>query len=178
MTLADYQRFIVGEFARFELRYAGKPYEEHLIAVREVLTRFGFIETIYPELHGGAIGHDYFEDVPPMRKVSSEILLRELRAMEVEEEWLQLALSVTNEPGINRAEKASKTYPKIVTNWKSIGLKLSDRIANTEYSLNAAGRGSLLKMYTKEYPKFREALKANSPEELDKMWEYLESISL
>lgn len=83
----------------------------------------------------------------------------------------RLVFSVTNEPGVNRKERAAKTYPKIMAAGRdAVLIKLCDRIANVEHSI--AHNHSMFKMYKKEYPKFRAALKL--PGELKEAWARLD----
>jgi hypothetical protein len=51
-----------------------------------------------------------------------------------------MAEAVTNEPGRNRAEKFRKTAPKILGVPGAKILKLADRIANLERSIETGGR--------------------------------------
>ena len=100
----------------------------------------------------------------------------------------ELVFAVTDELGRNRKERSAKTYPKIQGNIAATALKLADRIANIENG-NVEG-GSMLQMYRKEYPHFRETLNVgpsqhgNLPiahidpglliEPVQKMWEHLD----
>jgi (p)ppGpp synthase/HD superfamily hydrolase len=64
---------------------------------------------------------------------------------------------VTDEQGANRAERHKKTYPKTASDQAYTIVKLADRIANMRESEKTSP--GLLKMYRREYPEFRKALK-------------------
>lgn len=69
-----------------------------------------------------------------------------------------LVWAVTSEPGKNRHERNTATYPKIRTAGDhAILLKLADRLANVHSCW--ATRSGLLFMYHREYPEFRNALR-------------------
>lgn len=64
---------------------------------------------------------------------------------------------VTDEPGENRKERKLRTYPKIKAGGDApILIKLGDRIANVEYSLDV--KDSRFNMYFKEQPMFMREL--------------------
>lgn len=142
--------------------YGGdKPYTYHLRMVRDNVLKF------HPYLPYGlsieviviaAWLHDVIEDCG----VTQEDLAREFG-----EEVAALVFSVTNEAGKNRKERNEKTYHKIRETVSSVFLKLMDRIANIE-------TGGKTDMYKKEYPAFKAALYREG--ELDKVWEYLDSL--
>ena len=86
-----------------------------------------------------------------------------------------LVYRVTNEPGHNRREKNTKTYPKIRCSLDAVRLKLADRIANVEESFRS--RDVMLSMYRKEWPFFREALyRDTDPEDIQQMWKHLQGL--
>lgn len=124
----------------------GLPYVFHLDMVADVLRDFG--EPPSSILHVAAYLHDVLEDVPRMT--------REALQNQFGEEIATLVWHVTNEPGANRAERHAKTYPKIASSLNAIRLKLADRIANVQYSLD--NESPHLGMYIDEYPAFRAAL--------------------
>ena len=143
--------------------YDGKPYRVHLDHVVEVLVRFGIRAT--PVLEAAWL-HDVLEDT----SVTADTLRERFGYGPA-----RIVYAVTNEPGANRKERAIKTYPKI--RWHGINavvLKVADRIANTEYSIEH-GPAKKLKMYREEFPAFSTALFASG--ECDSMWDYLRSIS-
>lgn len=73
----------------------------------------------------------------------------------------ELVIAVTDEPGANRKERKSRTYPKIRTiGALAVALKLADRLANVRESrahLDEGGAG-LLNMYRDEQKDFHRAL--------------------
>jgi len=149
---------------------AGLPYSAHLQSVEDVLSRFGFDDMTNPlhqTLRLAAWSHDLLEDCEVCRTT-----LRVLQGPEVE----ALVWAVTDEPGVNRAERHRLTYPKIAgTPWATC-LKLSDRISNTEASI-VHGSTKKLAMYCEEYPEFRSALfTPGGPEE--PMWAHLDDLTL
>jgi len=146
--------------AHGEQKYGDLPYSYHLEKVAEALERFGYND---PELISAAWLHDVVED--------TDTTIEEVRK-EFGDRVAELVFAVTNEPGINRKERHSKTYIKIKKLSDAIVLKLADRIANTESSIET--KSKLLGMYKKEFPHFKEALKGTQALE---MWDYLESIS-
>lgn len=84
-----------------------------------------------------------------------------------------IVFAVTSEPGENRADRFRKTAPKIQFNKKALIVKLADRIANTEASLQSNPK--LYKMYLKEFPLFKELLYNPQDVELLLLWNRLES---
>jgi hypothetical protein len=81
--------------------------------------------------------------------------------------------AVTTEPGGNRVDRFRKTALKIQSNKKALIVKLADRIANTEASLQSNPK--LYKMYVKEFPLFKELLYNPQDVELMPLWNRLES---
>ena len=141
-------------------KYGTEPYTKHLEDVVAVLKKFGFKNNT---ILAAAWLHDAVEDTP-------------LTIETVEEEFgndvASLVYAVTTEPGKNRKERNAKTYPKIKVEHKAIYLKLADRIANVQSSTeNNIGK---LKMYQKEFPAFKRALK--QPGVADEMWSFLEEL--
>jgi len=80
---------------------------------------------------------------------------------------------VTSEPGQSRVDRFRKTAPKIQSQKKALIVKLSDRIANTEASLQSNPK--LYKIYLKEFPLFKELLYNPQDVELMPMWNRLEN---
>jgi (p)ppGpp synthase/HD superfamily hydrolase len=77
---------------------------------------------------------------------------------------------VTNEQGKNRKERHAKTYPKIQASMDATTLKLADRIANVERSVEDAS--TQLQMYRKEHEAFKSLL--YKPGIHDGMWRHLD----
>lgn len=140
------------------------PYTHHLEAVANVLTRYISTDE---DLIVAAWLHDVIEDCDVKEKT-----VRELFGHRVAD----LVSAVTNEPGENRKIRNLLTYPKIRTTEDAILVKLADRIANTQKG------GTLIQMYRKEYPVFRDNLTpsvVSSPEYaevVDTMWSVLDRV--
>jgi (p)ppGpp synthase/HD superfamily hydrolase len=158
----------VGIAAHGNQHYGDKPYEHHLQAVVEVLKRFGasLEDTATAPLLIAAWLHDSLEDTA-------------LSRAEVEtnfgSEVAELVWRVTDEPGATRKERKPATYRKTRENEAAIILKLADRIANVEASLENGSE--LLRMYSREQPEFKEALHAASTSDLaTRMWDHLDQL--
>ncbi len=125
------------------------PYVCHLAAVQAVLERF--VPASEPSLEllvHAAWLHDVIEDTP----VSVE-QVRERFGDDI----ARIVDAVSDEEGINRRERKSKTYPKIRRAGRvAVILKLADRIANIEAGL-ATGTPQV-QMYRKEQWGFYGAL--------------------
>lgn len=135
--------------------YGALPYRIHLEAVEDVLRRFGVSENSEGgrALLAAAWLHDVVEDT--YDDVAKGI--EDIKA-EFGEDVAELVYAVTSEPGKNRRERATKTYPKIAANRLAVLLKLADRIANVEHGLSSGRGQGLVDMYRKEHAGFREAL--------------------
>lgn len=124
--------------------YGPKPYVTgHLCPVAVLVVSSGF-----PELEDAAYLHDVAEDTATtIEEVQDEF----------GPETAVLVWAVTSEPGKNRKERHTATYPKIArVGTKAIALKLCDRIVNVEECL--ATEDAKLQMYRKEHVDFRAAL--------------------
>lgn len=147
------------EFHRNQ-KYGNEPYTKHLEDVVSVLKRFGINNNT---ILAAAWLHDAVEDTP-------------LTIEMVEEEFgnnvANLVFAVTSEPGKNRKTRNTKTYPKIKAHPEAIYLKLADRIANVQASIENSIEK--LKMYQNEFPAFKIALK--QPGVADEMWSFLEEL--
>ena len=129
--------------------HAGKKYGEHdyivhLDDVYFITIEFGLDE----DIQVAAYLHDILEDTN----------------CTFEELWKQfgwtvaiLVFMVTDEDGINRKERKSKTYAKTASSAKAILLKLSDRIANVRNALKTRNTG-LIRMYKNEHAIFLDGL--------------------
>ncbi len=125
--------------------YGGGPYIVHLNEVLAVLLRYDPQASEDERL--SAILHDILEDtdmpVETLRQTFGHAVT-------------YIVMGVTDEPGTNRKERKTRTYPKIAVDERRVKVKLSDRIANWENCLK--NNPGLLQMYRKEYPDFRAAL--------------------
>lgn len=144
--------------------YDQLPYRYHLGKAENVAVRFGF-------------GNDriiriscWTHDVPEDTKSKLEDLLRARFPSRV----VEITWRVTDEPGKNRSERKRKTYPKIACDWKAVVVKLCDRIANVEHSINNPKR---MRKNRREYPKFRQALfNPNHDQRVLQMWAHLDQL--
>jgi len=137
--------------------YDGGPYTKHLYAVVNVLARFGVNDE---ELQMAAWLHDTVEDTDVSLEEIEELFGARVR---------DLVWRVTNEPGKNRKERHVKTYVKIKASKDAVVLKLADRIANVEASIEH--EQDFLNMYKKEFQGFKEALYTTGENEA--MWSHL-----
>jgi (p)ppGpp synthase/HD superfamily hydrolase len=126
-------------------KYGDRPYSYHLAQVSQVLSEFGYLGD--EAIAAAAWLHDTLED--------TETTYKEL-VSEFGVEISDIVFAVTSEPGENRVDRFRNTAPKIQSNKKALIVKLADRIANTEASLDTNRK--LYKMYNKEFPLFKELL--------------------
>ena len=82
----------------------------------------------------------------------------------------EVVYNVTDELGRTRKERKEKTYPKIKSDWKSLAVKLCDRIANVEHSKEF--NQDMFNMYKKESYQFIREL-YNDDSKNSNTWEYL-----
>lgn len=146
--------------AHGDQKYGEEPYGVHLAAVVDIL-RKRFND---PELETAGWLHDVVEDTPTS--------LQELLSV-FPESTVAIVHAVTSEPGVNRKERNSATYPKIRANHRAVIVKLADRLANARNS--TLSNPKLLSMYKKEYPDFRAALYYDSSD-IAPMWEELDRL--
>ena len=139
-------------------KYGEHPYTKHLADVVEVLNRFKVSDE---NILVAAWLHDSVED--------TSTTVNHIKLM-FGEKVADLVYRVTNEAGKNRKERHILTYPKIQASDDAIILKLADRIANTEESINT--KADILQMYVKEYSDFRSKL--YKPGLHDTMWRHLD----
>lgn len=145
-------------------KYAEYPYSYHLDRVSQLLAEFGYAGD--ESIVAAAWLHDTLEDTP----TTYDMLVSEFGI-----EIAEIVFAVTSEPGENRAAKFRNTAPKIKSNKKALVVKLADRIANTEASLETNPK--LYKMYVKEFSLFKELLYDPQDVELLPLWNRLESSS-
>lgn len=141
-------------------RYGDHPYVYHLQKVYNVLLQF---KVGTEELLCAAILHDVLEDTPTnfsdvFRAFGPEVA--------------ELVYAVTDELGRNRGERHAKTLPKIKAMPLAVTLKLADRIANVEHSIDTMDVGKL-SMYRREHQEFKEALSVHGHQA---MWNYLDGL--
>lgn len=141
-------------------KYGDAPYEAHLRHVVKILTDEGFATD--PVLLAAAWLHDVAEDT-----ATSLTEIETVFGADVSD----IVQRVTDEPGANRKERKSKTYPKIRTHRGATIVKLCDRIANVEAS---KANPKKMSMYLSEHPEFRKALFV--PGIADPLWLRLETL--
>lgn len=135
-----------------------EPYTKHLAHVAEVLLRFKFDDE---DLIVAAWLHDSVED--------TDATITQIEMM-FGRRVADIVGRVTNEPGKNRKERHAKTYPKIQKSMDATTIKLADRIANVESSVEASS--DKLGMYRKEHEAFKALLHKDGVH--DAMWRHLD----
>ena len=146
--------------------YDDYPYAFHLNMVAEAAQLFiGDLQKEKQEVILAACWcHDLIEDA---RETYNDV--REV----VGEEVAEIAYALTNEKGRTRKERANKKYYQGIRNTPYADLvKICDRIANVQHSLNQNSR--MLDVYRKEYYGFKEQL--FHPGKWLKVWEYLDQL--
>lgn len=158
-----YQARMLAEFLHNGQTYGdGEDYLKHLDDVFKILKEY---EIADKNILASAYLHDAIEDTQANYKLIEKYFGKNIA---------DIVYAVTNESGINRKERNSKTYQKIQNNDKAIILKLADRIANTRQSLNNI---KFFNMYKKEFEVFKYFLyNENASKETLKMWEELEKL--
>ena len=154
--------------AHGDQQYGDKSYEHHLHAVVNVLRRFGasLEDTATAPLLIAAWLHDSLEDTALSRAEVETCFGAEVA---------ELVWRVTDEPGATRKERKPATYRKTRENQSAVVLKLADRIANVEESLE--NNSGLLRMYGHEQREFKDALQPSSTSELAaRMWDHLDQL--
>lgn len=148
-------------------KYGNNPYEYHLQKVVDVLLQYGcsLEDEITAPILIAAWLHDSLEDT----SLTYEEIKTDFGANIAELVW-----RVTDEPGTTRKERKLATYCKTKENEAAIILKLADRIANVEASLENSNK---LNMYKNEYSDFKKALQPFSESILArKMWHHLDQL--
>ncbi|MCB1711183.1 MAG: bifunctional (p)ppGpp synthetase/guanosine-3',5'-bis(diphosphate) 3'-pyrophosphohydrolase [Candidatus Riesia sp.] len=130
---------MVAEKAHAGQSYDIYPYMYHVKQVVRIATELGYDESI---LVSCAL-HDTLED--------TELSYNDIKKA-FGEEVAEIVYAVTDELGRNRDERKRNTYPKIRDNWKATVVKICDRIANMQQSLEYNSR--LFKMYQEENETF------------------------
>ena len=128
---------------RFQ-QYGSVPYFHHLVHVQQVLKDFGVTDEDI--LLAGWL-HDAVED--------TTATITEVEDL-AGERVADIVYRVTDEEGKNRKERKAKTYLKIISSASALTIKLADRIANVETSLQS--NLSHFKMYKKEHTEFKNQL--------------------
>jgi hypothetical protein len=141
------------------------PYEYHLTSAVNNGWKFIYLIPEQDRLNviGGIWEHDSIEDAMQtfnnVKDATNEMIA-------------ELAYACTNEKGKTRAERANHKYYEGIRNTKyATFVKLCDRIANIEHSLNSKHR--MFDMYKKEHQHFKNELYSD---EYKDMWDYLDNI--
>jgi len=138
----------------------GQSYTKHLQEVADTLEEFDVVD---PDLIAAAWLHDIVEDTPASMGQIEEFFGKRIA---------RLVHAVTSERGLNRKERNSKTYLKLLEYPEAIQVKLADRISNVRNSVATANNTRFYDMYQKEYESFREVLYKEG--EFTKMWNTLD----
>lgn len=142
-------------------RYGNRAYSFHLRRTEGVALRFGIRDSV---IRKACWGHDVPEDLGTTEE--------ELLAAGFEPASVVLIMAVTDEPGATRKERKLKTYPKIRRTWRAIIVKLCDRIANVEYSIET-GNTRKLETYRSEQAVFEEHCRDRDFAEAEPLWQHL-----
>jgi hypothetical protein len=142
-------------------RYGPHPYGKHLTDVVGVLKRFGVVDE---DLLCAGWLHDTLEDTE-----TPESEVRRLFGDRV----AKLVAAVTLARGVAREPALVLAYEKIRATKDAVTVKLADRIANVEASLEPVHPGKLAK-YRTEHPHFRESLHSAGGD--PKMWAHLDAL--
>jgi (p)ppGpp synthase/HD superfamily hydrolase len=141
--------------------YGGEDFHQHHLArVVSTLRKFGEDN---PVLLAAAWLHDTIED--------TDVTVEDIRG-EFGDDVADLVWRLTDEQGGSRKERHHRTHLKIRGRSDAVRVKLADRIANFEASIEH--RSHLRGMYRKQYPQFVADL--YRPGEWEEMWNYLNQI--
>lgn len=147
--------------------YDGQPYEFHLEMVKNVAVEFKHLvpKEKLDVVYAACWCHDVMEDT---RQTYNDV--KKATNLEVAE----IVYALTNEKGKNRKERANEKYYTGIRNTPyAVFVKLCDRIANAQYSLQKGGR--MLELYRKEQPYFHQAL-SDPHHYYREMWDYLDAL--
>lgn len=150
--------------------YGEQPYARHLEDVALCLEKFGFN-------HKAAETDPFIEEIICAGWLHDVVEDTKITIAEIEKEFghsvADIVARVTDEPGMNRAERKSKTYLKIRGHLGATIVKLSDRISNVKASLNS-NEPQFIK-YVEEQKKFFEATYV--PMVAEPMWNELRRLT-
>ena len=152
--------YFAREAHKEQLRKSGEPYIIHPINVGINLAELN--------MDSRAIAAGFLHDVLEDTAISREEIRKNFG-----EEVADTVYRVSDEPGTKREEKKQKTYPKIRDHYRATVVKLCDRIANVEASINNPKK---LNMYKAEHPAFRSALYIEKHSVLQKLWDLLDQL--
>ena len=145
--------------------YGNRPYSVHLEAVQRVLERFGIDDEV---IRAAAWLHDVLEDNPNVRREDLERALPEAVVAIVD--------ACTDGPGKSRDERKTRPLRLIPKTPNAVLVKLADRIANVEASIEDRHEDRLT-MYRLEHGTFDDALRDSpSTPSAEPMWSHLEQV--
>lgn len=162
-------------------KYDNKSYDIHLQLAVNVGVKFIHLIPVKDrnDVIAGIWAHDIIEDV-------TSVTFNDLKNA-TNERVAELAYACTNEKGKTRAERSNKKYYRGIKRTKYAKfVKLCDRIANVQYSLDTKHR--MFKMYQKEQKHFQKCLTDNIFDKIYKffnvrfesdykeMWDYLNNL--
>lgn len=129
-------------------KYDGQPYEGHLQRVVDVANRFLYLTHCHELVLAACWTHDVIEDCRQTYNDVKEVL---------DHDVAEIVYALTNEKGRNRKERAnSKYYEGIRKTPFAMFVKICDRIANFEYSIEV--KSKMADLYAKESNEFTQAL--------------------
>ena len=140
----------------------GHSYDKHLQDVVNTLIEFGYNTE---DRLCAAWLHDTVEDTPMTLGQIADRFGSDIANM---------VYAVTSERGMNRKERNSKTYYKLLKYPEAIPVKLADRISNVRHSKQGKGETRYFNMYKDEYVMFREIL--YKEDEFVEMWQCLDTL--
>lgn len=153
-------------------RYGAEPYTVHLAAAVAVLERYvPATDPHFDQLVAAAWLHDAVED--------TEAPASDLRAALGSDLVVDWVVAVSDAPGETRKARKAQTYARIRKAGRGAALvKLADRIANVEASLEGATESpEKLRMYREEWQGFRDALRPKTPSSAEAaMWSRLDEL--
>ena len=140
--------------------YDGKPYfDMHILRALKWCDRFIYLikEDQRENVRCGVLGHDSFEDC---RLTYNDI------KKNTNDDVADIIYGVSNEKGKTRSERANdKYYDEMRQDYRCVFVKLCDRLANLEYSIE---EGNMSSMYRKEHEHFKSKIFLLG--EFDEMW--------
>lgn len=142
--------------------YGDQPYVVHLDAVAELVRCYGEQAEVLAYLH------DVIEDTARTQDDLAAVFGRYLA---------KCVADISDEPGRNRRERKAATNRKLsrIEGGPVPIVKPADRLANMRSCL-LEGKSSLVQMYRKEYPAFRQAI--YRPGVCEQFWDELARLSV
>lgn len=144
------------------------PYGYHLKLTASYVSRYGYLvaekEADVPVLYASALLHDAIEDA----RMSYHDIVRFIRQFKVEEITMppacqkeierqvpEIVYALSNEKGRNREERANESYYRGIreTRFASF-IKMCDRLANIQYTIQFVFTNRMYEVYKHEHPQF------------------------